>query len=704
MIGLGWGYWVRRFLGLSSTTPFSVIDLWFAFLVISLAVNIFQLFLPINWVITLGIGCIGFIGLWAIPEKVVWQLVRDSVKYLRQNILICTCSAWLFGLWCLQALRGPINYDAGMYYLSSIRWLNEYPIVPGLANLFPQFGFNHSYFSFVALLNVAPYANSHFALGGIALLSLTTLTLITAHITRLRYGWFLIVLLMVAIGQSAQLLASPAPDMIVGFLEIVLFVNLITIFSNIKHSPDQRMRIVLVVILSIHMVTIKLSSAMFALTCLTLVIPTFYRQCLQDTRSAIRIVGLGIMIFLLHLIRGYIVSGYPLFPSTILGISSLDWIASSEGAQQAAKVIYDYARNEGLPPSQWQSGWKWLPYWWHQQIQHHGWLLLLCLSLLGLNGLLLLWKRHQYADRNLLLLYVPLLSAILFWFFTAPAWRFLGVIPLLLIALSSCLCLRVLVPRSNEAHSTNSSIQTLWCIVAIILSAIALQPKDLSLGGWRPLPGLLIDRNPDHPVAEVIIENKLTRSGLNLVFVPWFQCWNAPLPCTPVYDPNLHLRSYSQEKDMLRSGFSVRQTGDELQPKYQASIKDGIQFSKPGYPNFLTGVKGVSGVEAWGRWTNGSHAHFEFLYPLPKQFTLQIQLRAFGPNVNQAVRIQVGEEVQVIYPREMMQTFRVPFLLTESTNTLTIFIPRAIAPKELNPQDSDTRKLGLGLESLQIID
>ena len=64
----------------------------------------------------------------------------------------------------------------------------------------------------------------------------------------------------------------------------------------------------------------------------------------------------------------------------------------------------------------------------------------------------------------------------------------------------------------------------------------------------------------------------------------------------------------------------------------------------------------------------------------------------------------MGEEVQVIYPREMMQTFRVPFLLTESTNTLTIFIPRAIAPKELNPQDSDTRKLGLGLESLQIID
>jgi len=703
IVGSGWGYWLRRWLGFDCEKPAVILDLWLGFISLNFATNLLHLIFPINWIATAILGFIGIVGLSFAPKNIVRCYQPASlIKFINYPTLTAT-SFLLFGLCCMQALSGPINYDAGMYYLSSIRWLNEYPIIPGLANLFPQFGFNHSYFSFVALLNTAPYANNHFALGGIAILFLTIATLVSSGISNLRFGWILVAIMMLALGKSAQLLASPAPDMLVSFLEIALFTHLIVVVDRSLVKQDQNLRVAIIFLLSIQVVTIKLSAAIFGLACICISLVFYFHQFTANSRIAIRIALLGSGIFILHIIRGYLTSGYPLFPSTALGIHSLDWIANSEGAQQSAKIIYDYARNEGLPPSQWQSNWKWLPYWWEQQLINHGLWIFLCLSSVGLHGILLI--KHKFViDRHLMWLYTPLVGAAIFWFFTAPAWRFLGVIPFLLIALSSWLCLRSLFPEIKGIPTSNIRNQTITGIFFIFLFILSLQPKNLLLTSWRPFPGLIIDQMPDHPVSEVIIENKLTRSGLNIVFVPWFQCWNAPLPCSPDYNPDLHLRSYSQEKSAIKSGFSVNKSGEELRPKYQGSLESGIQFNKPGYPNFLTSVTGMGAVEPWGRWTNGGMAQFKFLYPLPQKFELKIKLLAFGPNAKQKTHIKVCEQNQIIAPRDQMETFTLTFALQKPCSSLEITVPHPISPKEINPMDSDTRKLGLGIESLSIRD
>jgi hypothetical protein len=699
---LGWGFWIGRWLQFGSKPDAFLQFLWLGFIGLNLAADIAHLFVPINWILTALFGSIGIISLIKIPRSFFLELYQHLKHFIKVNVVLSILICGLYVLWCMQMLSGEINYDAGMYYFSSIRWLNEHPIVPGLANLFAQFGFNHTYFSFVALLNASPLANNHFALGGIFLLGLSTATLFTASLTKRSFGWVLVAILFFGLHVSARLLASPAPDMVVGFIEIALFVHLVKIFSRDDPSQKKSNDVILIFLLAIQVVTIKLSAALFALGCITLIAPNIYRYTKEDFKWGLRLFAFGSVIFVIHILRGYILSGYPLFPSTVLGLTQLEWIAATDDAKNAAKVIYDYARNEGLPPGQWKSGWEWLPYWWGQQLRNQGAWIVALLSLVSLNGLILVWKRKYYVDTRLLWLYLPLLGSVVFWFFTAPAWRFLGVIPFLLLGLSAWLCVRVIFSTSKSKASFRNLHQWPFVSLLILVGIISLNPTGIHLSGWKPFPGIMIDKNPDHPVAEVIIENKLTESGLNIVFVPWFQCWNAPLPCTPLFNPKLHLRSYSQEKSALGSGFSVHGAGQELRPKYQVSLESGIQFNKPGYPNFLTAVTGMGTVEPWGRWTNGSEAKFKFLYPLPQKFQLKIRLLAFGPNANQVTQIKVCQQTQTIIPSNIMQTFTLQF--DKPCSTLEIKVPQAISPNEINSADPDIRKLGLGIEALSLKD
>jgi len=51
-------------------------------------------------------------------------------------------------------LGPPEIYDTGLYHLQAIKWIEEYAVVPGLANLHGRFGFNPNIFTFYALTSL----------------------------------------------------------------------------------------------------------------------------------------------------------------------------------------------------------------------------------------------------------------------------------------------------------------------------------------------------------------------------------------------------------------------------------------------------------------------------------------------------------------------------------------------------------------------
>ena len=46
-----------------------------------------------------------------------------------------------------------MHYDTGLYHAQAIRWIEEYGVVPGLANLHSRFGYNSASFALSAFFS-----------------------------------------------------------------------------------------------------------------------------------------------------------------------------------------------------------------------------------------------------------------------------------------------------------------------------------------------------------------------------------------------------------------------------------------------------------------------------------------------------------------------------------------------------------------------
>lgn len=133
---------------------------------------------------------------------------------------------------------------------------------------------------------------------------------------------------------------------------------------------------------------------------------------------------------------------------------------------------------------------------------------------------------------------------------------------------------------------------------------------------------------------------------------------------------------------------------------YHATLTEGIDFKKPGYPDFIASVTGVSGREDWGRWTDGPTATFKFKEALPKKFTLLVEAGAIGDNQKKPIKFRVGSvEKQCVFSGDPFAGSRVATLHFEAANpgdTITVTIP---APAGTS---TDPRLLGIGLLTMKV--
>jgi len=142
-----------------------------------------------------------------------------------------------------------------------------------------------------------------------------------------------------------------------------------------------------------------------------------------------------------------------------------------------------------------------------------------------------------------------------------------------------------------------------------------------------------------------------------------------------------------------------------LEPRYEATLAEGIDFRRAGYPNFIAEVSGMSGLEHWGRWTEaaaGPVAKFRFKQPLPQKFNLEISANAFGPNEGEPIRVRVGQvEKTFVVPKAVSNATYTLVFDSINGDTLEIVPPKPTSPAEQHVS-GDPRKLGVGLISLKV--
>lgn len=143
----------------------------------------------------------------------------------------------------------------------------------------------------------------------------------------------------------------------------------------------------------------------------------------------------------------------------------------------------------------------------------------------------------------------------------------------------------------------------------------------------------------------------------------------------------------------------------KLDEIYEGNISDGIDFKKNGFPSFVKYIKGLSTLEGFGRWSDGSEIVFGLNKTnFPQTFYLNMTLGAFINNIDNPVTVNINgvSETFTLTSNEPKE-YSLKFKLPKQSDIITIkMIPsKPTSPRSLK-MSNDDRMLGLSFIKLNI--
>ncbi|HEY5227016.1 MAG TPA: hypothetical protein VIJ19_00675, partial [Opitutaceae bacterium] len=469
-------------------------------------------------------------------------------------------TALLAGLWGVAALwvaarsmQTPLDFDSGLYHFAAIRWVNVLRIMPGLGNLHGRLAFNSSYFCYVGALNFYPYlghgrsiANSYLFLVVLAQVLARLRPALSdpralAENRGLARGPDLLVLPLLAyVGVTSLGLASPSADLASLLLQVEIFLILAHGAADWDTGSAPRSAWIFTLgFLAATAVTVKLSNLGFALG-----VAAVCAAAARSGRTARGARGLreGSLLCLLVLgiwcVRGYILSGYPAYPSTV-GALGFDWSVSPTQARHDADAIVSWAREPWSDPAQVLGNWHWLDSWfWRARRNTVGFVHPLAFFLAAsLAAVSIRWRRPRgVVPRGVgpWVYLAPVAAGLAFWAVTAPDIRFANALIWLLAAGAALALMGAAAQRWQQGVGVLVLLVALACNGEFIawgtghLSSL----RDISLSGWQPiLPSSYVARR--------------TASGMVVLYytgAPDGLIWDGPIPATPDFNPALAFR------------------------------------------------------------------------------------------------------------------------------------------------------------------
>jgi phosphoglycerol transferase len=128
-----------------------------------------------------------------------------------------------------------------------------------------------------------------------------------------------------------------------------------------------------------------------------------------------------------------------------------------------------------------------------------------------------------------------------------------------------------------------------------------------------------------------------------------------------------------------------------------------INFAVPDPDFSRVRLRGVSGQEPWGRWSNEKAVQIEYGKALPRALTLRLEANAYGPNADQDFIVRIGQHSQRVRVADQPGPVSLDFDTSGAEHLITIEVPQPVSPHKLGHGD-DMRELGIGLRWLAIDD
>ena len=505
-------------------------------LVITFISTLLCLFIPLGLVSNLLILFLALAGI-LINRKHFQAVVRFHLAELRKTpfLLVFLFLAFLFIIGYISYLPSS-HHDDGLYYSTSIKWLQEYGTVKGLTLLNPRIGFNSTW-----LIGQANFGFQFFHAGLFndlnGLIYLFLFIYFLQAVNRLYRGersisnllqalFFLPLMILHTTAASdflvynSNMISSPSADLTTCLLISLVF---ILFLKSGEESPvGIKLNELLIVFYSFSLISIKLSAAPILLFPAFLFIK-FIR--IGEIRRELILFLCFSAVLIPWLIRNILLSGWLLYPFTGLDLFHFDWKAPYQLARYYEYSTSVYPKDEALilqqPHAVALS--EWIYPWFNRQAYiHRVFLLLAIVSTLVflMIGLWQLLRRHFLFFKKSIYPVVFILisvSGILFWLVKGPDFRFgFG-----FIGIYGCFSLALFFRYFLENHLRFLSI---W-IISFSLFAVGVYTLRFKLAVVnsvikRPLPL----RQPGE------IKTEMLSPGQPVYLVEHDDSWNAPLP------------------------------------------------------------------------------------------------------------------------------------------------------------------------------
>lgn len=545
---IGWGTLVRwAWREPLRTDPDDLLlAFWLGWAAVILTLQLWHFVLPVDGrarVLVIAGGVIGLLSIW----RVGWRMARQLHRALALLVVVAPIALWLAN----RSTEGARFGDTGGYYVPAIRWVIEYPVVIGLANLYPPLAYNQTYFLYAALLDGGPFAGQpHHLLNSTLLFVLVVRTLIGLWRVLRRRGalsavdlFYALMLPAEADAATGYLLTSPAPDFAIFVLGIALCGELIALLTSAATGPastsDLRLHFLAVMLLAALAPTIKLSAAglagaaMLVATCVWIIrTRPAWRTTVGGLAWAATGVGVAIGAWI---VGNVLMSGCPFFPSAIAALP-VDWLVDWDVQKwiQNTMIVGD-----------WRVAIR-TPQWVAQRFAALGWTaalvavpsaIALAAFVVGSVVRIVRARRHLRCTALPVAAVLSPLASLVFCIATTPVPRYAGATMWLLAACSVMVALsdRMLAPIARR-------------VAALTAVGLAALPFFTGAALWLDLRGF-------PPSPRPAVELQQLASGLE-VYMPkpgTYSCWASTLPCTSRLHPGLRLRRPPD----LASGFEV---------------------------------------------------------------------------------------------------------------------------------------------------
>ena len=561
----------------------------------SLFFSIIQFFTPLNVMTLLCVLLIGFTGimLFIIKNRLdLHRIFKKNLDFIFLDIiLLLVISMYLCSY---NKVDDIFASDTLMYHSTIVSWLNYSKIVPGLANLHGRLGTNSSYLILAAGIDVGifdKYSSSII----LAVFLLSTFRYFFELIANDRlsknYKLFSIVLIAgFVIAPTAGFIRtnSITPNLYYD-LPSLIFICIVICELLIQYQEElveNKTSLSVILIFAVMSFTIKQIGAITVLITFCLGLYNIIKNK-KHLKDFIAFTIIPILFGLTYIIRNIIQTGYPLYPMLFLGLN-FKWTTPNVAQQTLDDVKY-FARLPNIDYKTIQdNGFLfWFLPWLKTNIYNNQiYFTTLILSLIITMKTIFITKKRGKQLTIFITLMGITVSNIIFWFITAPSFRFGSLFFFLLLAVScyfanaerstyiilSLLALNVLqtsnfMINSSIFHDRGYILNYLWCIVIGFVLYLLLYKSSnqkriiaflmLFFILYHPHNGHLERKYPAKmqslPCHPVELNNE--QNPPLIVYVPdeGGQTGDAPLPCAPSANHKLKLI----EPGNIKKGFYI---------------------------------------------------------------------------------------------------------------------------------------------------